>query len=87
MSLRAAGPSKEKPVGLPTLNDILLAKPLHSSENLSYREQIRRDMNPNFFKPMQVSKNPLKYLQIGLNACRLLCISIVRSSDQPYVGT
>ena len=53
MSLRSTTLSKEKPEGLPNFSDILLNKPNTGGDN--FRERMRNDLNPSFFKPMNVS--------------------------------
>ena len=53
MSLRSTTLSKEKPEGLPNFSDIILNKPNTGGD--SFRERMRNDLNPSFFKPMNVS--------------------------------
>lgn len=53
MSLRSTALSKNKPEGLPNLSDILLNKPNTGGDN--FREGMRNNMNPSFFKPLNVS--------------------------------
>ena len=53
MSLRSTALSKNKPEGLPNLSDILLNKPNTGGD--IFREGMRNNMNPSFFKPLNVS--------------------------------